>query len=61
MDECHHARKSSLQAQLMFHYICCKLEDPSAQLPQIVGYTALPCAGDNSNLDTTKTILPQLE
>ena len=56
MDECHHARKSSLQAQLMFHYIRRKLEDPSAQLPQIVGLTASPGAGDNPNLDTTKTI-----
>ena len=61
MDECHHARKSSLQAQLMFHYIRCKLEDSSAELPQIVGLTASPGAGDNPNLDTAKTVLPQLE
>ncbi len=56
MDECHHARKSSFQAQVMFHYISRKVEDPSAQLPQIVGLTASPGAGDNPNLDTTKTI-----
>ncbi len=56
MDECHHARKSSLQAQLMFHYIRRKFEDPSAHLPQIVGLTASPGAGDNPDLDMTKTI-----
>ncbi len=56
MDECHHARKASAQAKVMHHYITHKHKDPSALFPQVVGLTASPGAGDNQNLDTTKTI-----
>lgn len=56
MDECHHARKASPQAQLMHQYIKQKQEDPSSKLPQAIGLTASPGAGDNPSLETEKTI-----
>ena len=56
MDECHHARKSSPQAQLMHHYLKQKLEGHQPKLPQVIGLTASPGAGDNPNLEIEKTI-----
>ena len=56
MDECHHARKMSVQAQLMERYLQKKEEEPGSQLPQVVGLTASPGAGDNPDLDPSKTI-----
>ena len=57
MDECHHARKSSNQAQLMHHYLMQKQEAPhGATFPQVVGITASQGAGENSSLEIEKTI-----
>ena len=56
MDECHHARKSSPQAQVMHHYLQQKLEGHELKMPQMIGLTASPGAGDNPNLEIEKTI-----
>ena len=57
MDECHHARKSSVQAQLMHHYLMQRQEaPPGATFPQVVGITASPGAGENPSLEIEKTI-----
>ena len=56
MDECHHARKMSVQAQLMEWYLQKKEDEPGSQLPQVVGLTASPGAGDNPDLEPSKTI-----
>lgn len=52
-DECHHVRKGHPYARLMEHYLD---ERGQTQLPQIIGMTASPGAGDNSDLDKKKTI-----
>ena len=53
-DECHHTRKNSPYAGLMIRYIQMKSE--KATLPQVMGLTASPGAGDNPNLEKTVTI-----
>lgn len=54
-DECHHARKGHPYARLMGYYLD-HLEKGSGHLPQIIGMSASPGAGDNPNLDKKKTI-----
>ena len=56
MDECHHARKESVQVKVMHRYITEMSENQLARFPQVVGLTASPGAGDNPDLDITKTI-----
>ena len=55
IDECHHTKKSSPQANIMIRYLEQKAEDAS-MVPQVMGLTASPGAGDNSDLDEKKTI-----
>ena len=55
IDECHHTKKSSPQANVMLRYLECKAADPS-KVPQVMGLTASPGAGDNPHLDEKKTI-----
>lgn len=56
-DECHHTRKGHPYARLMEHFLEFKeKQGQSAVLPQIFGMTASPGAGENENLDRTKTI-----
>ena len=55
IDECHHTKKSSPQANVMLRYLQRKAEDPS-KVPQVMGLTASPGAGDNPHLDEKKTI-----
>ena len=50
IDECHHTKKSSPQANVMLRYLQCKKKDPS-KVPQVMGLTASPGAGDNPHLD----------
>ena len=54
-DECHHARKGHPYARLMGYYLD-HLEKGNSHLPQVIGMTASPGAGDNPNLDKRKTI-----
>ena len=53
-DECHHTRKKSPYAGLMIRYIQMKSEE--ANLPQVMGLTASPGAGDNPHVEKTVTI-----
>ena len=55
IDECHHTKKSSPQANVMLRYLQCKAEDAS-KVPQVMGLTASLGAGDNPHLDEKKTI-----
>ena len=55
IDECHHTKKSSPQANVMLRYLECKAED-SSKVPQVMGLTASPGAGDNPHLDKKVTI-----
>lgn len=55
IDECHHTKKSSPQANVMLRYLEFKVVNPS-KVPQIMGLTASPGAGDNPHLDEKKTI-----
>ena len=55
IDECHHTKKSSPQANVMLRYLECKAEKAS-KVPQVIGLTASPGAGDNPHLDEKKTI-----
>ena len=55
MDECHHTKKESSQANIMRRYLEHRAEDAS-KLPQVVGLTASPGAGENPDLDEKKTI-----
>ena len=55
IDECHHTKKSSPQANVMLRYLQCKKKDPS-KVPQVMGLTASPGAGDNPHLDRKITI-----
>ena len=48
-DECHHTRKDHPYARLMQLYLDEKFEENN-QLPQIIGMTASPGAGDNPEL-----------
>ena len=55
IDECHHTKKSSPQANVMVRYLEHKAKKGS-KVPQIMGLTASPGAGDNPHLDEKKTI-----
>ena len=55
IDECHHTKKRSPQANIMVRYLEHKSEKGS-KVPQIMGLTASPGAGDNPNLDPKTTI-----
>ena len=55
IDECHHTKKSSPQANVMLRYLQCKKKDPS-KVPQVIGLTASPGAGDNPQLEEKRTI-----
>ena len=56
LDECHHARKNSPYAKLMEKYLEEKQKRGARDLPQVVGLTASPGAGDNPKLEMDKTI-----
>ena len=53
-DECHHTRKKSPYAEIMTRYL--KLKEKQEILPQVIGLTASPGAGDNRNLEKVATI-----
>ena len=55
MDECHHTKKGSPQANIMRRYLEHKAEG-GLRVPQVFGLTASPGAGDNPDLDKKKTI-----
>ena len=57
MDECHHTKKESSQANIMRRYLEHKAEG-AKKVPdlQVVGLTASPGAGENPDLDEKKTI-----
>ena len=55
MDECHHTKKESSQANIMRRYLEHK-EGATSKVPQVIGLTASPGAGDNPDLDEKKTI-----
>ena len=55
MDECHHTKKGSDQANIMRRYLEYKAEGES-KVPQVIGLTASPGAGENPNMDEKKTI-----
>jgi ERCC4-related helicase len=55
MDECHHTKKESSQANIMRRYLEHKAEGAS-KFPQVIGLTASPGAGENPDLDEKKTI-----
>ena len=55
IDECHHTKKNSPQANVMVRYLEYKEADGS-KVPQVMGLTASPGAGDNPHLDEKKTI-----
>ena len=59
IDECHHTKKSSLQANVMVRYLEHKARAAAgdgSNVPQIMGLTASPGAGDNPHLDEKITI-----
>ena len=56
LDECHHAQKSHPYAQLMELYLEYEEERPLSKLPQVIGMTASPGAGENRDMDKRKTI-----
>ena len=56
LDECHHTRKSAPYAKMMEKYLEEKQKSGVEGLPQVVGLTASPGAGDNPNLEMDKTI-----
>ena len=56
IDECHHTKKSSPQANIMLRYLEHKAKEGSAKVPQVIGLTASPGAGDNPHLDQKKTM-----
>ena len=47
IDECHNTRKSSPQANVMIKYLKEKLKEGNISLPQVLGLTASPGAGDS--------------
>ena len=53
LDECHHTRKSAPYAKMMEKYL---EEKQKSGLPQVVGLTASPGAGENPTLEDDKTI-----
>ena len=56
LDECHHACKNTPHAKLMETYLERKLKSGAAGLPQVIGLTASPGAGENPTLTEDKTI-----
>ena len=56
LDECHHARKNSPYAKMMERYLDEKKKSGAKCVPQVVGLTASPGAGENPNLEMQKTI-----
>ena len=56
LDECHHARKNAPHAKIMEKYLKEKQKSGAKGLPQVVGLTASPGAGDNPKLEMDKTI-----
>ena len=55
VDECHHSRKKAPYAKVMGYYLEEK-QSGKCELPQVVGLTASPGAGDNPRLDLDKTL-----
>ena len=55
MDECHHTKKESSQTNIMRRYFEHKAEGAS-NVPQVIGLTASPGAGEHPGLDKEKTI-----
>ena len=55
IDECHHTVKEAPQAKVMEIYLERK-QQGKAMLPQVVGLTASPGAGDNPSLELEKTL-----
>ena len=56
-DECHHAaQKGDVYARLMERFLEYKENNPFSDLPQIIGMTASPGAGDNYYAIRTKSI-----
>ena len=51
LDECHHTHKSAQYAKIMEKYLEEKQKSGVRCLPQVVGLTASPGAGDNPNLE----------
>ena len=56
LDECHNARKNAPHAKMMEKYLEMKKKQGAHDLPQIVGLTASPGAGENPTLEMDKTI-----
>ena len=57
IDECHHTRKNSPQANMMIKYLEEKQKNGgSCKLPQVIGLTASPGAGDSPTPDLEKTV-----
>ena len=55
-DECHRCKGQSPYAEVMIEYLKKKLRQGVMQLPQIIGLTASPGAGDSRKPDLHKTI-----
>ena len=55
-DECHHCKGQSPYSTIMHKYLKQKLRQGETCLPQIVGLTASPGAGDSRKPDLSKTI-----
>ena len=56
LDECHHARKDAPHAKMMENYHEEKKESGAHSVPQVIGLTASPGAGENPTLEMDKTI-----
>ena len=56
LDECHHTRKSAPYAKIMEMYLKEKQKSGARGIPQVVGLTASPGAGQNPTLEDDKTI-----
>ena len=54
IDECHHTRKRHPHAEIMLKYLRCK--GKRRRLPQVMGLTASPGAGENRDLEESVTI-----
>ena len=55
MDECHHTRKQAPQARILKRLLDQK-KGAKTTLPQVIGLTASPGAGENPDLDMDKTL-----
>ena len=56
IDECHNAKKNSPYAMIMEQYVKIKIKSQSLRLPQIMGLTASPGAGENPQGEVDKTL-----